>query len=169
MPSRSRELRKKLDQQASWDRLRDAPWSPLDLSRAFGSGRQRIQLVCLPSFSPPAFWEVCQRESEWLLYSATVVDPHWYALTVQGYEPVEFDCGTLKTYFERLTSLSVPVAPDLSNMAGLDGTVTQLALFGDMWSQVRYQWWSEHPPGWTPLVQIAAEMLAAFGGPAAGE
>jgi hypothetical protein len=104
-----------------------------------------------------------------LLYSATVVDPDWHALNVQGYEPVDFESSQLRTYFERLTSLSLPVAPDLSNMAGLDGTVTQLALFGDMWSQVRYQWWSEHPPGWAPLVQIAHEMLATFGDPAAGE
>ena len=92
-----------------------------------------------------------------------MVDPDWYALTVQGYESVEFEGGELKTYFERLTSLTMPVAPDLSKMAGLDGTVTQLTLFGDMWSQVRYQWWSEHPPGWTPMVQIVDEMLAAFG------
>jgi hypothetical protein len=169
MPSRSRELRKEQNRQASWDRLRTAPWSPLGLSRALGSGQQRIQLVRLPSFSPPEFWEVCQRDPEWLLYSATVVDRDWYALTVKGYEPVEFDGRMLKEYFERLTSLTIPVAPDLSNMAGLDGTVTQLALFGDMSSQVRYQWWSDHPLGWAPLVRIVDEMLAAFGGHAAGE
>jgi hypothetical protein len=169
MPDRSRELRKEQDRQASWDRLRTAPWSPLGLSRAFGSGQQRIQLVRLPSFSLPEFWEVCQRDPEWVLYSATVVDRDWCALTVKGYEPVEFDRGKLKEYFERLTSLTIPVAPDLSNMAGLDGTVTQLAIFGDMWSQVRYQWWSEHPPGWTALVGIVDEMLAAFSSHAAGE
>jgi hypothetical protein len=98
-----------------------------------------------------------------------VVDPDWYALTVQGYERVEFDDDRLQAYFDRLTSLAMPVGPDLSGMTGLDGTVTELALFGDKWSQVRYQWWSEHPPGWTPMVHIVDEMLAAFGGAAAGE
>jgi hypothetical protein len=103
------------------------------------------------------------------LYSASVVDPGWSTLTVQGYEPVEFDGGKLKGYFERLTSLSMPVAPHLTNTAGLDGTVTQLALFGDLSSYARYQWWSKHPPGWTPLVEVTEEMLAAFGGRSASE
>jgi hypothetical protein len=165
---KSREFRLRQEREASWDRLRAEPWRPQDRRRAFGSGPPRIQLVRLPSFSPPAFWEVCQRGPEWLLYTATVVDPDWSALTVRGYEPVEFDGGTLKSYFERLASLSVPVVPHLNNMAGLDGTVFQLALFGDLWSQVRYQWWSDHPPGWTPLVELADEMFTAFGGPATG-
>jgi hypothetical protein len=128
-----------------------------------------MQIVRLPSFSPPSFWEVCQRDSEWLLYRATVVDPDWDALKVQRYESVAFDSDRLKAYFERLTSMTMPVAPDLSNMSGLDGTVTQVALFGDMSSAVRYQWWSEHPTGWTPLVEVVEDMLVAFGGPAAGE
>src|SRR5690349_497742 len=97
MPSRSRELQKKLDEQASWDRLRDAPWSPYDSGRAFGSGQQRVQLVHLPSFATPAFWEVCERDSEWVLYSATVVNPDWSALTVRGYEPVAIDGAKLKS------------------------------------------------------------------------
>lgn len=103
-----------------------------------------------------------------MLYSAMVVDPDWSALTVQGYEPVEFHGDKLEMYFNRLTFLTLPVAPDLSRMGGADGTLTQLALLGDLRSQVRYQWWSEHPPGWTPLVEIADEMLAAFG-PGSGE
>ena len=53
-------------------------------------------------------------------------------LTVQGYEPVEFDGGTLKTYFKRLTTLTLPIAPDLRSLGGTDGTVTQLALFGSL-------------------------------------
>jgi hypothetical protein len=31
------------------------------------------------------------------------------------------------------------------------------------------EWWSEYPPAWKPLVEIANEMLKAFGGTAAGE
>lgn len=150
--------------------MRTQPWSPLGAARAFGSGEPRIQLVRLPSFSRPAFWEICEVGSEWVLYSATVVDPGWSTLTVRGYELAEFDGNKLRTYFERLAALTLPVAPDpRRNLLGADGTVTQLALFGGLWSQVRYQWWSEHPPGWTPMVQIAEEMFAAFGGPAEAE
>ena len=149
--------------------MRNAPWSPFHPPGAFASGLPRIQLVRLPPFSPPTFWQVCELGSEWLLYSATVVDPDPYALAMQGYERVEFEGGKLKAYFERLTSQTLPIAPDLSNRAGLDGTVTQLALFGGLSSQVRFQWWSEYPPGWARLVEIADEMFAAFGGPGAGE
>ena len=166
MTSRSREFRKQRDQQASWDRLRTAPWSPLETRRAFASGHPRIQLVSLPSFSQPQFWEVCQLKSEWVLYSSAVINPARSALTLQGYEPVSFSGDKLKSYFERLTALTLPLAPDLSGMDGLDGTITQLALFGDCSSEVRYQWWSDHPPHWAPLVEIASEMFDAFGGAA---
>jgi hypothetical protein len=169
MPSRSRELRKEQDRQASWDRLRTAPWSPFDPHGAMGSGRERIQLIHLPSFTTPVFWEVCQLGPQWLLYSSKVVEPSWPTLKVQGYESVPFDGDQLRSFFDRLTSLTLPIAPDLSNMAGADGETTHLALFGDLHSHVRFEWWSEYPPAWQPLVEIATEMLGAFGRPAAGE
>src|SRR4051794_6860498 len=99
---RSREFRLEQDREASWQRLRSAPWRADSFGRAFGSGAQRVQLVRLPSFSPPAFFEVCQRDAEWLLYTSTVVDADPYALTVHGYEPVEFDGKRLKDFFDRL-------------------------------------------------------------------
>lgn len=164
MPSRSRELRKEQERQASWDRLQTAPWDPLESHRAVGSGRRRLQLIHLPSFSPPSFWEVCELQSKWLLYSSKIVGTWWPTLRVQGYEPIQFDGDRLRSYFERLTALHLPIAPDLSNMAGLDGVTTQLAMFGDLHSQVRFEWWSEYPPAWKPLVDIANEMLEALGG-----
>ena len=47
-------------------------------------------------------------------------------------------------------------------MAGLDGEIHQLAIFGDMWSELRFQWWSEPPHTWRPLVEISAEMIKSF-------
>jgi len=164
MPSRSREFREQQELQAAWHRLRAEPWSPLETRRTLDSGWPRIQLVRLPSFSAPTFWEICEYGSEWKLYTSTVVDSHWSRLTVRGYEPVEFDGRKLKTYFKRLTALTLPIAPELRSLGGLDGTVTQLALFGALSSQVRYQWWSDHPPGWKPLVKIVDQMFKAFGG-----
>jgi hypothetical protein len=111
MPSRSRELRKELDRQASWDRQQTAPWSPFEPHRAMGSGRQRIQLIHLPSFSTPAFWEVCQVGPQWLLYTSTVVDKRRATLRVQGYESVPFDGDQLRLFFDRLTSLTLPSPP----------------------------------------------------------
>jgi len=109
------------------------------------------------------FWEVCERGSEWLLYSSYVFNTDWSALTVQQYQPIHYDSRKLKMFFERLTALTLPVAPDFSKMDGRDGGVTQLALFGDLRSQVRYQWWSKPPAGWTPLVAIVSEMFEEFG------
>ena len=159
---KSREFRQQQERQASWDRLRLEPWSPYSDDRAFGSGAERIQIVCLPSFSKASFWEVAELRPEWVLYTATVVDPDRDALKVLGYERVEFPSDKLKGYYERLTSVSVPAAP-LCDVGGADGTTTQLALFGGMSAKVRYQWWSEFPPKWKPLVEIVQEMLRDFG------
>ena len=38
----------------------------------------------------------------------------------------------------------------------------ELALFGDLYSEWRFRWWSEWPAQWRPLVELAAEMHAAF-------
>jgi len=159
----AREHSKQQDREASWDRLRSTPWQPFETRRAFDSGKPRVQIIRIPTFSKPVFWELCQRDSKWVLYPATIVERSWPNLTVQGYEPVEFASERLNSHFDRLVSMSLPITPFLNNMTGADGTVTQLALLGDLWSHVRYQWWSEHPPGWSPLVQIADEMLSAFG------
>jgi hypothetical protein len=52
------------------------------------------------------------------------------------------------------------------------GIYTSRAVFGDLSSGWRFQWWSEWPEQWRPLVELAAEMHAAFTaarGPNAGE
>jgi hypothetical protein len=164
---RSRELRPEAERQTSWERLRAELWSPDEDLRAFGSGTPRIQIIHLPSFSPGAFWEVCRLREKWLLYTATSVTCGYpEPLKVQGYEIVEFPSEDLRAYFQRLTALALPIAPDLSDRAGVDGTLTRLAIFGDLSSRIRLQWWSTFPPAWTPLVQLTDEMLAAFGGTA---
>lgn len=52
--------------------------------------------------------------------------------------------------------------PDLSGMGGADGSNYELAVFGDLYSEFRFQWWSEPPAEWKPLVTIATEMIKAF-------
>ena len=143
--------------------MRASPWSPFEIGRAYNSGTARVQLIRLPSFETPVFWEVCQRGDEWLLYSSTVVGNGWPAVRVQGYELTAFSSEALRGYFDRLTSRSFRIAPHLKDFVGLDGTLTHLTLFGGGYSQVRFQWWSDPPKNWKPMVTIANEMLAAFG------
>jgi len=160
---RSRELQLDAERQASWDRLRSEYWSPDEEGRAFASGTRRIQIIQLPAFTPACFWEVCQLQEQWLLYTAvSVVDHFRDPLKVRGYEKVEFPQQDLRDYFQRITALTLPIAPDLSKCAGVDGTLTRLAIFGDLRSRIRFQWWSTYPPAWEPLVRLTEEMLAAF-------
>ena len=161
MNHRLQELQKKQARMPSWRRLRNEPWrvTSFGRERAFGSGIPRVQLI-QTGFCRSLFWEVCELESEWVLYTAKLVEcSDW---KVQGYDRTGFESDRLKTYFERLTTLSLPIAPRLDGSYGCDGAVTELTLFGDTWSQSCFHWWSVHPPQWTPLVTIAHEMLVAF-------
>jgi hypothetical protein len=118
---RSREVRQESERQADWERLRSEPWLPDQLFRAFGSGKPRVQLIHLPSFTPPRFWEVCQSDDKWLLYRADVlVGTHREPIRVRGYERMEAESAELEQFFLRVISLNLPVAPDLTNRAGLE-------------------------------------------------
>ncbi|HVF74577.1 MAG TPA: hypothetical protein VM938_05970, partial [Acidimicrobiales bacterium] len=79
-----------------------------------------------------------------------------------GYDPVPFESDRLAAFFQRVATLTMPIGPDLSGYGGCDGTMYQLAAFGDLFSACRFQWWSSWPPHWQPLVDIASEMIEAF-------
>lgn len=68
---------------------------------------------------------------------------------------------TLCGFFERIAALSLRLAPHLGT-EGLDGTVTRVALFGDLFSAWHFQWWNDPPESWKPLVEITGEMFDAF-------
>jgi hypothetical protein len=61
-----------------------------------------------------------------------------------------------------LRSLTLPIEPLFNDMGGLDGASFHLALFGDLHSEVRFQWWSDPPPQWGPLIEISNEMIEGF-------
>jgi hypothetical protein len=125
-----------------------------------GIGVRRLQLIVAPSFESTSVWDVRQGR-EWQLIRPQVVgtDP---ALLVVGHEVVPFASAALAAYFERVTLLTLPLRPDLSGCGGADGTVYELAVFGDLYSEWRFQWWSNWPAQWRPLVELAEEMHAAF-------
>jgi len=119
-----------------------------------------MQLIVAPSFEETSVWDVRYCE-KWQLIRPQVVavDPE---LLVVGHDVVPFASSDLANYFERVASLTVPLRPDLSGSRGMDGTLWELAVFGDLLSEWRFQWWSECPELWRPLVDLAAEMHAAF-------
>jgi len=144
-----------------WDRIRTARRSALNDVRARGIGPRRLQLIVCPSFGESRAWEIRESEGEWRVYESEVVQssPEIHLL---GYRSLTVGSDVLTGYFRRVVELSLPLLPDLSNRAGVDGTTTQLAVFGDMDSGCRFQWWSEAPPQWQPLVVVVREMAETF-------
>ena len=124
-----------------------------------GAGVRRIQVVCMPSFDDGYSWDIRELNDSWLLYRG-VVSPD--VQRVRGFDRLNADPQRLQAFFDELCATTLPVRPDLSGMNGLDGTMYQLALFGDLFSALRFEWWSDFPSHWKPLVQIADRMMDYF-------
>lgn len=144
---------------ADWQRVRSETRAAICDVRARGIGHRRLQLIVCPSFEDGQAWEIRQ-QVEWRLFRSEVVDP-WPNVQLIGYDPISIDPALLSSFFKRAVSLSLPIAPFLNDMEGLDGEITQIAIFGGF-SECRFQWWSESPPEWKPLVDLTAEMLKTF-------
>jgi hypothetical protein len=147
-------------QEADWERIRTEPRPAHGDAYAHGMGRRRLQLIVAPSFGDTSVWEVHQPQ-EWQLVRPRVVKTS-PELIVVGHALVRFAPSVLSAYFERIVAMTIPVRPDLSGHGGVDGTMYELAVFGDLSSACRFQWWEEGPEQWQPLVELAVEMHAAF-------
>ena len=157
---KARDAMRRIRDDENWRKLKNEVRLASDDPSASGIGRRRLQLIECPSFEASRVWEV--RESEtWRLFQSRVVSP-WPSVKLVGYDEVQIESQLLPAYFARVTSLSLPLLPFRCNTSGCDGTVYQLAVFGDEFSEWRFQWWSESPPQWKPLVEIANEMLTIF-------
>lgn len=163
---RARELMLRQADEADWERVRTQPRPADSNAHARGIGMRRLQLIISPSFEPASVWDVrqvwdAQRGREWQLIRPRVVtmEP---ALLVTGHDVLPLPSATVAAYFERVAALTLPLRPDLSGYGGADGTLYELAVFGDLYSGWRFQWWSDWPEQWRPLVELADEMHAAF-------
>jgi len=157
---RARELTLQQAEEAEWERVRTEPRPAHHDVCARGIGGRRLQLIVAPSFDEVSVWEVRQGQ-EWQLIRPRVVETRPTVMLV-GHEVVPFASAALSAYFDRVAALTLPLRPDLSGYGGADGTMYELALFGDLWSAWRFQWWSSWPEQWRPMVELAAEMHAAF-------
>ena len=146
---------------ADWDRARTETRPAVSDVVAPGIGLRRMQLVVCPSFCEASAWEVRQLQGDWSLFRSQVVTP-WPNLMLRGYERLSIDSATLSEFFARIIKLSLPISPDLSGTGGADGTIWQLAAFGDIFSEWRFQWWSRPPARWKRLGEIAMEMAQVF-------
>jgi hypothetical protein len=146
--------------ETDWERVRTEPRPVHRDVHARGIGIRRLQLIVAPSFEEVSVWEVRQGR-EWQLTRPRVfaTEPE---LMLVGHEVVPFASPALAAYYERVGALTLPLRPDLSGYGGADGTRYEFAVFGDLSSAWRFEWWSEWPEQWRPLVELAAEMHAAF-------
>lgn len=157
---KARELRLRQAEEADWERVRTEPRPAHSDVHARGIGVRRMQLIFAPSFEDVSVWEVRQGR-EWQLIHPHVVETQ-PAMLLVGHEVVSFPSASLVAYFERVVGLTLPLRPDLSGCGGADGTLHELAVFGDLSSAWRLQWWSSSPKQWRPLVELAEEMHTAF-------
>jgi hypothetical protein len=158
---RAREFVLRQADEEGWGRARTLPRPVNGTVGARGCGGLRLQLVVCPSFEEGVAWEVRQRGDEWFLYRSAVVGGPTIQLV--GFDWLSADPLRLAGFYARVTALTLPLSPDRSGLAGADGTSYQLAVYGDLWSGWRFQWWSEYPRQWQPIVDLADEMAALFG------
>lgn len=124
-----------------------------------GIGFRRIQLIEQPSFSEGSSWDVRQLGETWSLYRGKI--PITKA-RVLGHDKQDIESAQLQRYFEELCAADLPLRPDLSGTAGCDGTMCQMAIFGDLFTAIRLEWWSDYPRQWTVPIDIANRMMADF-------
>jgi len=158
---KARQFKQQQDDAAAWNRVIAEPRLAIQDVHAPGIGARRLQLIVCPSFEKGQAWEARQREDEWSLFRSELV-ADWPDVQLLGYDRLSIASAALASLFARVTSLTLPLTPHLNDMGGADGTLMQLAVFGDLHSEWRCQWWSEPPPAWRPLVEITEEMMAAF-------
>jgi hypothetical protein len=158
---KAREMMLQKEQDALWERIRTEPRPAASDVYAYGIGIRRIQLIVWPSFEEAFVWDVREGPESWRLFRPNVLDSS-IGLVVVGYDAVPIESNRLEVFFRRIIGLSMPIAPDLSSCGGADGTSYELAIFGDLHSSWRFQWWSQAPKHWRPLVEVASEMIVAF-------
>ena len=159
---KAREVVKQRERDLEWERAWTTPRAITTNIHGFGIGERRLQLIVLPAFRTGHAWEVRRLDEQWMLYRSEILVQLPLEVQLVGYEQVPMERKTLRSFFERLTALSISLEPDLSGRRGCDGTLTQVAVFGSLLSEWRFQWWDDAPAKWKALTDLAAEMLAAF-------
>ncbi|MCA9195696.1 MAG: hypothetical protein KDB03_28195 [Planctomycetales bacterium] len=159
MASRSREYLKREEHLANIRRAQTECRSIAEDVCITGIGLRRIQLVHSPSFSDGCAWDVRQLSEQWFVYRSKIQEG---TDSLIGYDRLLSPPDPLNRMFDRLCSIDIPIAPDLSGMVGLDGDSFELAICGDMFSSIRLKWWCDPPAQWQQIANAATDMIAYF-------
>ena len=144
---------------ADWQRVQSEARPAVCDVAVTGLGQRRLQLIVCSAFEheESLAGEIRQLNDEWWLFRSELVES-WPNVQLIGYQPIPINPAVLSSFFERVGALSLPIAGCLDDMDGLDGEVVQLAVFGNMCSECRFQWWSGTQHHWKPLIDLTAEM-----------
>lgn len=158
---RAREWRRRQDLDQEIDRARNQPRDLTADVCVNSIGERRLQFICQPSFEQGHTWDVRQLADLWKVFRGNIDAGSGQVL---GYDMLAADSSKLKDIFEEFCELSLPLRPDLSGYGGLDGTLFQIAVAGDLYSDIRIQWWSDSPEQWKPVAKIAERAMEYFSG-----
>ncbi len=154
----------KMEQEVAeaWRRTRTQTREISETPHIPGIGHLRAQVVYAPSFEAKYAWDILSGAQGTLhLYRSHVVYQE-LRYKLRGYHEVAVEEDIPRKFLERSYSLSLPIRPDLSGLGGLDGTHFEIALKGDLSSEVRFRWWCEGPDYWSELTTLASEMIRVF-------
>src|SRR5258708_6460756 len=115
---KAREFMSQQQDNAAWERVRSSARPAVCDVHAPGIGHRRLQLIVCPSFEEGQAWEIRQLEKEWSLYRSEVVES-WPNVQLIDDRRIPIEPGVLSSFFSRVIALSLPIAPDLNDTAGL--------------------------------------------------
>ena len=157
-----RAFRKASEDAALWEAARTQRRALGECAGVPGSGRVLCQIVHAPSSGANFAWDLRRSDAASdgvQVFRSNVAHERWQPYLI-GYEPMDADGALLKTGYDRLLSLALPIAPLFNNMGGIDRETFGLSLFGDLYSECRFRWWSDPPPNWRPMTTIVDELIA---------
>lgn len=141
MPTKSQKERQRKKEQAealqkemaeAWENARGVERGLDEDVQVPGIGIRRVQIIVMPAFSAWFSWDIHERDGCLRLYRSSVeVKAPSSALSLLGYDELEFKSRELRRYLDRIWSVSIPLRPDLSERQVRDGVGYELVLFGD--------------------------------------
>lgn len=158
---KAREFMKQREVKEAWDKARNELRRLEDDVFIPAIGLRRVQVAYAPSFEQGFAWEIRELQGNFSLFQSHIVEVCFY-FKLKGYQRLDVSSDVLQDYLHRLCQISLSISPTFNGMHGLDGTTYQLALFGDMHSNVRFVWWSEPPEQWRALVGLTGKMIEEF-------
>lgn len=122
---------------------------------AWSIGIRRIQIVYMPSFETGHAWDFREIDGIFKVYRSEIGK----FSKLYNYTAIDFPSKISENFIKYLQKLKLRISPIFVSEAGLDGTTTELAFFGDLHSGFRFRWWSNPPPNWKKMTGYTEKII----------